>query len=533
MKMENIENIPYISAPKTLKMSKVNLDALITREDFATKGAGDRSNTQFLNISILAIDTGLILPLLRKPDFQRETSEWDKKNILELLKSLFEDDLIPSVILWQSESNFYVVLDGAHRLSALIAWYLDDYGDGAQSRKFYENDISPAQMELAEITRNYINKNLGSYKDIKKALTDPSPKPAHLAIAKKLGVGIPVQWQTGDSDKAERSFFKINKQGAPLNPTERKLLEHKKKGNCIAARAIMKRGKGYRYWKQFDDETQLKISELAKQIHDALFLPPLTDQNDKIRTTILPIAGKILSAQALPLLYDFLTLTNNLDLKKLKDDTTGSQTLEILQKAKEVAYRINSANTNSLGLMPAVYMYSSLGKHQPTAVLAVTELVMEFEALNYWRTFTTVRKQFEEFIIKYKMFFNQVTKKYGSGAKGYKHLKELLWYVIKKFVDNKTDEQIITALSTDKDFKFLNENDTETEVTSKKFSKSVSSGIWLKAHLPAKVRCEICKGHIEPKSTTDDHTIRRREGGLGTVENGALSHPYCNNIYKR
>lgn len=528
-----MKNLSDITCPKLNKMSKVNLDALIQREDFATKGAGERSNTQFPNISILAIDTGLILPLLRKPDFQRETSEWDKKNILELLRSLFEDDLIPSVILWQSESNHYVVLDGAHRLSALIAWYLDDYGDRDKSQHFYDNDISPAQMEMADITRNYINKKLGSYKEIKKSLTELSPNPAHLAIAKKLGVGIPVQWQPGDSDKAERSFFKINKQGAPLNPTERKLLESRRKGNCIAARAIMKRGKGYKYWKGFDDETQLKISELAKQIHDALFLPPLTDKNDKIRSTELPIAGKLLSAQALPLLFDFLTLTNNLDLKKLKDDVIGSQTVEILQKSKEIAYRINSANTNSLGLMPAVYMYGSLGKHQPTAVLAITELVMEFESLNYWRTFTVVRKQFEEFIIKYKMFFNQVTKKYGSGIKGYKHLKDLLWFVLKNFVDNKNDAQIITALSADKNFKFLNQNDTETEITTQKFSKSVSSGIWLKAHLPAKVRCEICSGHIESKSTTDDHTKRRREGGLGTVDNGGLTHPYCNNIYKR
>jgi hypothetical protein len=522
-----------IADTKPVKMSKVNLDALIIRDDFATKGVGERSNTQFSNISVLALETGIILPLLRKPDFQRETSEWDKKNILELLKSLFEDDLIPSVILWQSESNYFVVLDGAHRLSALIAWYLDDYGDREKSNEFYENDISPAQLEMAELTRSYINKNLGSYKQIKKALTDVNPNPSHYAIAKKLGVGIPVQWQNGDSDKAEKSFFKINKQGAPLNPTERKLLEHKKKGNCIAARAIMKRGKGYRYWKQFDDETQTKISELARQIHDALFLPPLTDKNDKIRSMELPVAGKILSAQALPLLFDFLTLTSNLDLKKLKDDLTGSHTVDILQKAKEVVYRINSLNTNSLGLMPAVYLYSSLGKHQPTAVLAVTELIMEFTSLNYWRTFTSIRKDFEEFLIKYKMFFNQVTKKYGSGAKGYKHLKDLLWYIIKKMVDKKNEEQIITALTTDKDFKFLNKNDTETEITTKKFSKAVSSGIWLKVHLPSKVRCEVCGGHIESKSATDEHLKRRREGGLGTVENGGISHPYCNNIYKR
>ena len=300
-----MENLFEISRTKIKSMSKVNLDALIPREDFATKGAGERSNTNFTNISVALLKTGLILPNLRKPDFQRETSEWDKKNILELLQSLFNNDLIPAVILWQSESNNYVVLDGAHRLSALISWYLDDYGDRETSNIYYDYDITPAQKEMAEVTRNYIDARLGSYKQIEKSLTDPTPNPKHLAIARQLGTGIPIQWLSGDSDKAEQSFFKINKQGVALNTTERMLLQSRKKGNCIAARAIMKRGKGYKYWKDFSDDTQLKIAELAKQIHDALFSPPLTEKNDRIRSMDLPIAGKLLSAQSLPLLFDF------------------------------------------------------------------------------------------------------------------------------------------------------------------------------------------------------------------------------------
>lgn len=529
----NYEDISLYPTPKISRRMKVNLDALIPREDFATKGAGERSNSNFNNISILTLETGIILPLLRKPDFQRETSEWDKKNIYELLKSLFEDDLIPSVILWQSENNHYVVLDGAHRLSALIAWFLDDYGDREQSQRFYEHDIAVPQLEMAEITRNYINTRIGSYKDVKKALTATNPNPKYLTIAKKLGVGIPIQWQPGDSDKAEKSFFKINKQGAPLNPTERKLLEARKKGNCIAARAIMKRGTGYKYWRDFNDEIQTKISEFSKQIHDALFLPPLTDKNDKIRSLDLPMAGKLLSAQSLPLLFEFLILTNNLDLKKNKDDLDGSKTIEVIKNARNIAYRINSKNTNSLALHPAVYFYSSLGKHQPTAVLAVADLIMEFETLDYWRTFTQIRSEFEEFLIAYKMFVNQVVKKFGSGAKGFKHLKDLFWVILKKLEDKKSHEQILTALATDKNFKFLNKNDTETETTTQKFSKSVSSGIWIKEHLPSKIRCHICKGHIPNNAISDDHIIRQRDKGLGTVENGHISHPYCNHIFKR
>jgi hypothetical protein len=135
------------------KMSKVNLDALIPRSDFGVTRAAESNPSIFSNIGLLTLETGIILPTTRKPDFQRETSEWDKKNIYELSDSLFSNDLIPSIILWQNKANLFYVHDGAYRLSALIAWYLDDYGDGPTSRKFYNNDISPAQEEMAEKTR--------------------------------------------------------------------------------------------------------------------------------------------------------------------------------------------------------------------------------------------------------------------------------------------------------------------------------------------------------------------------------------------
>jgi hypothetical protein len=512
---------------------KVNLDALIPRADFAATGAAESNPNIFNNIGILTLDTGIILPLLRKPDFQRETSEWDKKNIYELLESLFSNDLIPSIILWQSKANLYYVLDGAHRLSALIAWYLDDYGDGAISKKFYNDDISPAQQEIAEKTRAYINKKFGAFATIKASLTATKPNPKHLEIAKKFSIGVPIQWQPGDADKAEKSFFKINKQGAPLNPTERKLLESRRKSNCIAARAIIKRGKGYKYWADFDDDVQSKITKFAEHIHDTLFLPPITESNKGIRSLEQPIAGIISSAQTLPLIYDFITLTNNLDLKILKDDKDGEETISVLQNTRKIAYRINSQNTGSLGLHPVVYFYSSTGRHQPTAVLAVTELLMEFESLNYFRTFISIRGKFEEFIIAYKHYFNQITKKFGSGSKGSKHLRDFLWFVIRLFVDNKNEEQIIKALQTDQIFKFLNPNDTEDEPTqSKKFSKSVSSTAWIKEHLPAKQRCSICNGHYDSRFITQDHETRVREDGLGTLDNLKFAHPYCNSIYK-
>jgi hypothetical protein len=110
----------------------------------------------------------------------------------------------------------------------------------------------------------------------------------------------------------------------------------------------------------------------------------------------------------------------------------------------------------------------------------------------------------------------------------------MLWFIIKLFVDGKKEDQIIKALASDPVYKFLNVNDTDSKPTrNKNFTTSVSSGIFLKEHLPAKARCRICKGHIDAQSITKDHIIRKRDEGIGILQNGQIAHPYCNSIYKR
>lgn len=41
-------------------------------------------------------------------------------------------------------------------------------------------------------------------------------------------------------------------------------------------------------------------------------------------------------------------------------------------------------------------------------------------------------------------------------------------------------------------------------------------------------RCAICGGLLHTHSISIDHIQRKRDGGLGCVENGQLTHPYCN-----
>ena len=124
---------------------KVNLDAMIPRADFASKPDEESSAEKIQTFSIEQLkQDSLLVHRLRKPDFQRETSHWDPKQILVFLKSFLDNELVPSVILWHSPSHVFVI-DGGHRISTLRAWIEDDYGDGPISSKFYLGTIPEDQ----------------------------------------------------------------------------------------------------------------------------------------------------------------------------------------------------------------------------------------------------------------------------------------------------------------------------------------------------------------------------------------------------
>src|SRR3989440_3155960 len=108
-------------------------------------------------------DSGLsIWDRLRKPEFQRATNGWDDDKILNLLKTLRENQVIPGVILWLNTKTGHIfVLDGAHRLSAIRAWITNDWGDTKEALDYgYVEDI---ETEAAERIRIKIEEKVGSY----------------------------------------------------------------------------------------------------------------------------------------------------------------------------------------------------------------------------------------------------------------------------------------------------------------------------------------------------------------------------------
>ena len=309
-------------------VAKVNLDALIKREDFEVEeviNSGKKKET--ISIEDIKADS-FFFSNLRKPDFQRETNEWDSQKVSELIKSFVEGDLIPAIILWRSSGGYLFVIDGSHRLSALSAWVNDDYGDGHISKLFYDGILPEEQVKAAQETKKLVERSVGSYSDLRLALSHPEKVGIEIVRhAKNLGaLAIQLQWVEGDARKAESSFFKINQQAAPIDKTELKLLEARRKPNSIAARAIIRSGKGHKYWSSFSHEVQMKVQELSAEINEILFTPKL---QTPIKTLDIPIAGKVYAAQALPLILDMVNIISGVDNEK--DDTNGDLTIQVLK----------------------------------------------------------------------------------------------------------------------------------------------------------------------------------------------------------
>lgn len=230
-------------------MASVNLDALIVREDFQVVGQGDEVPEK-PSIGIRELDKGEFFSSgLRKPDFQRETSEWESKRVVGLIKTFFDDQIIPSVILWKNKDLLFVI-DGSHRLSALIAWVQDDYGDGARSQAFFGPAIQEDQIKVAIKTRDLVNKEVGSYADHRAAVVQPDLYSAEVVgRARKLStLTLKLQWVKGDANKAQDSFVRINQQAATITPQELELIRDRRKPAAIAARAVIYKGTGHQYW---------------------------------------------------------------------------------------------------------------------------------------------------------------------------------------------------------------------------------------------------------------------------------------------
>lgn len=522
----------------------VNLDALIPREDFlAPDGpeAGGESGKASASMTDLTKGESFF-STLRKPDFQRETAAWSPLMIRDFVKAFIESDLIPSVICWQSPARLTFVIDGAHRLSAIIAWILNDYGDGSESMRFYGGKIPEEQQRIAKKTRAVIDREIGSYLRFRDETKTPGSAPELAASARALAHSIiPLLWVKGsDSLRAERAFFTINQSAVEINPTELKILNARTKPNAISARVIVRNATGHKYWREFSAQGQSEIEAAGKRLYSALYSPPL---DPPIRTEELPIAGHGYGSQTLPLIFDFVNIANDIPvtdpskakkhvLDQAREKPNEADTLRVIKNAEKLARLITGAHPSSLGLHPAVYFYAANGRHQPTSLLAMAKLLRELDEKGRFIEFTAARAQFENFLVNHKMFVNQLTLKHGSMVKGFAALRDYYSFVLEHVSAGKKESEIEAILQVHDNYQTLVKEKPVLTKKSKDFSQDAKQFKVLRDVLDAAFVCGLCGARIDKKSMQLDHTKDKKDGGLADLTNSRWLHPYCNSTAK-
>lgn len=503
----------------------VNLDALVSREDFEALTVNDDAPVQ-LTISIRDLERSAFFYLaLRKPDFQRETSEWDAKRVANLVRTFIEGDLIPAVILWKHREYLFVI-DGSHRLSALIAWVHDDYGDGTLSQEFFGHEIPAEQLEHARRTRDIVERELGPYSDHVAAALNPQPYgPDMVARSRALGSRtLNLQWVRGDAVKAENSFARINQQAATITPQELQLIKGRRLPSVMAARAIIRRGTGHQYWSQFGEDIQAQIRELGSDCHDLLFSPALSYP---IKSLNLPAGGAVYASPALRMIYDFVNLS--VGITNDQPDTNGRRTVEFLKKAKRSAQLIISNAPSSLGLHPAVYFYSWTGKQQPILFLTMAEVLIDLDREKKLSSFIKRREALEGFIMAYRTLLNQIVRKFGTKDSGKGHLRSFYEELFRLLDEGLSDGQIVDALTSHKSFTYLQPSENPyAGVSPTRYSAQVKSGVVMTGLLEHCPKCAICNGYVPSQAISIDHKKSRSKGGESDLSNLQMTHPYCN-----
>ena len=522
-------------------MAKVNLDALIIREDLEVPANEEQDTERKSEISISDLKAdGYFGKILRKPDFQRETNEWEPEKICSLVESFLDKDLIPSVILWQNSGGYIYTIDGAHRMSALLAWINDDYGDKGISGGFYEGYMPHEQKITGEKTRKLINEKIGSFSEIMDLVGKKDSEVENkIKLARAINSitrSIPIQWIRGGVEKAEVSFFKINQQAAPLNNTELRLLRTRSKANSISTRAVLKCGTGNKYWAKFDIKQQEKIENLAKEVYDILFEPEY--YKTTLTTIDLPVGGKIYQSQSRQLVLDFVNLVNKVKHSnelELPDDKNGNATEKYLLEARKILRRINSKHPSSLGLHPVVYFYSKDARHRSASFLAIASLLLDFEQKNEFPKFIKIRNKFEEILIKYDYLVQQIFKKYKYSSAGLPYVKLFYISLINLLSSADSDsniDDIVKKVTQEEEFQYLKVGEKIESTKKSSISRVTKNTLAIEELLKKSLKCKICGARLHVNSISFDHKQRKEDGGAGNIENVQMAHPFCNSTIK-
>lgn len=517
--------------------------------------------------------------LLRKPDFQRATWSWTPEDCVDLLYAVLNEQVVPSVIMWLGSDGTKFVLDGGHRISVLLAWIKDDWGDRPPADHFKDDYLELASKNAARRVRELlIQKGIGSFSDYTQAerqyreliQQDRAPisemNSTSFEYAKKarrwasVETGFPVLWVKGDYKTAEQSFLKINKTGRQLSKWETKLVENRTSSMARAVMSIAEVQQASRFWPLNDEEVRdskelsekaASIIQIVNDIHKLLFLPIY---ETPIKHPVQPVVATPFTKPETKPAYiaEILTITEGLkgqpaETERLIQRDTGAPSsdliangLKLLKHAKDDLLSVYGNSPRSLLLMPLVYFYSDQGRYVRSLLYGMLYWLnygSEKDAFNRKVLFSVHRRAFERVVIEHKEeIIKRITRRIGSGSEvtypTARYFQGLLKILIKHNDQIETNEftsdhkELIETLGKPNGKVLL----PKQESAGRLFTPTQKTTVNVKEYLDMFRECEICGGRYYPGLFTQgDHIEPHGKGGRTTVSNLRNTHPFCNN----
>ncbi len=507
---------------------------------------------------------------IRKPDFQRETNAWSPKQCLEFLDSVVNGHIIPSLILWRSTENGLIyVLDGAHRLSVIRAWMLDDWGDKAGI--YYDRRDKKKIIQIASETRNLVNSIIGSFEDYAQSRSEldkivkEGKAPKKEMTEKKFNqstfysdvvagnLTLFVQWEQGDYESAEQSFLRINRQGQPLDPWEATLIEYRKSSYSRCIMSIANGGQKGHYWPDDTLNDKLKkmvkeFPELSRQILQGLFVPPfqLPIKDLNVPTVVAPayFQKHVYLLELIPLMVDREIAGDKEDQLVWFERDFNEEADVVIKNADKIlrmlVERIEhlvtfTHNSKSLSLVPLFYWYNHRGQYIRGLLYGFLYWLFsgsDKEINQRKLAFSAIRDRFEFVIFNFKSEIAEYHGKAGAGlkavksmAKFYQNLVDSLVSTIQMEVESSSFEDMILNLLQGNRKKRSNPKKNRS-ITSRDKTQ-----VNIRELFESSTRCHICGGivNLQYGGIQYDHVEDYAKSKITDPEGLKPTHPYCNN----
>jgi len=186
-----------------------------------------------------------------------------------------------------------------------------------------------------------------------------------------------------------------------------------------------------------------------------------------------------------------------------------------------------------LGLHPLIYFYAANGTFRVSAFYAFVLFVMELDLKNKKNLFIKHREDFEDIYYNNSSVVQVIARKYRSSKKGMPKIKDYFMQILYKLDEKIPKNQVMDEIRKLKDFEYLPTIIQEvSDDSGTDFKTLTKSTIFIKEALSSAPRCGICGGYLHKNAISIDHIERKQDGGIASVDNGQLTHPYCNTGYK-